>query len=148
MTGRLKWYYQTTHHDNWDYDLTSPPALIDVKRNGRTIPAVAQFTKQGLLFVFDRVTGQPIFGVEERAVVSDNPLPGDEYSPTQPFPLKPPPLARMTFSLADIARVTLEHEKYCRGLLECEGRRITRGLYAQRAPNLRVSFPGWAGRGS
>ena len=56
------------------------------------------YTKQGLLFIFDRVTGTPIFGVEERPVVSDNPLPGDEYWPTQPFPVKPPPLARMTFS--------------------------------------------------
>ena len=77
-TGKLKWFFQTTHHDNWDYDLNSPPALIDIKRNGRTIPAVAVYTKQGLLFVFDRVTGTPVFGVEERPVVSDNPLPGDE----------------------------------------------------------------------
>ena len=77
-TGKLKWFFQTTHHDNWDYDLNSPPTLIDVKRNGRTIPAVAVYTKQGLLFVFDRVTGTPVFGVEERPVVSDNPLPGDE----------------------------------------------------------------------
>ena len=148
MTGRLKWYFQTTHHDNWDYDLTSPPALVDVKRNGRTIRAVAQFTKQGLLFIFDRLTGQPIYGVEERPVVSDNPLPGDEYSPTQPFPLKPPPLARMTFSPADIARVTSEHEKYCRGLLELEGGVMTGGPYAQYGPKLRVIFPGWTGGGN
>ncbi len=72
--------FQTTHHDNWDYDLSAPPTLIDVRRNGQTIPAVAQYTKQGLLFIFDRVTGTPIYGVEERSVVSDNPLPGDEYS--------------------------------------------------------------------
>jgi glucose dehydrogenase len=63
--------------------LESPPTLIDIKRNGKTIPAVAVYTKQGLLFVFDRVTGTPVFGVEERPVISDNPLPGDEYSPTQ-----------------------------------------------------------------
>ena len=148
LTGKLKWYYQTTHHDNWDYDLTSPPALIDVKRGGQTIPAVAQFTKQGLLFIFNRVTGQPIFGVEERPVVSDNPLPGDEYSPTQPFPLKPPPLARMTFSPAEVARVTPDHEKYCRGLLELEGGVMTGGPYAQYGPKLRVIFPGWTGGGN
>jgi glucose dehydrogenase len=148
MTGRLKWYFQTTHHDNWDYDLTSPPALVDVKRNGRTIPAVAQFTKQGLLFIFDRVTGQPIYGVEERRVVSDNPLPGDEYSPTQPFPLKPPPLSRITFSPEDVARVTPGHEKYCRGLLELEGGVMTGGPYAQYGPKLRVIFPGWTGGGN
>jgi quinoprotein glucose dehydrogenase len=148
LTGKLKWYYQTTHHDNWDYDLTSPPALIDVKRGGQTIPAVAQYTKQGLLFIFNRVTGQPIFGVEERPVASDNPLPGDEYSPTQPFPLKPPPLARMTFSPAEVARVTPEHEQYCRGLLELEGGVMTGGPYAQYGPKLRVIFPGWTGGGN
>ena len=119
-----------------------------MKRNGRTIPAVAVYTKQGLLFVFDRVTGKPIFGVEERPVVSDNPLPGDEYSPTQPFPLKPPPIARMTFSPEEIAKVTPEHEAYCRGLLELEGGVMTGGPYAQYGPKLRVIFPGWTGGGN
>ena len=95
-----------------------------------TIPAVAVYTKQGLLFVFDRVTGKPIFGVEERPVVSNNPLPGDEYWPTQPFPLKPPPIARMSFSPEEIAKVTPEHEAYCKGLLELEGGALTGGPYA------------------
>ena len=147
-TGKLKWFFQTTHHDNWDYDLTAPPTLIDVKRNGRTIPAVAVYTKQGLLFVFDRVTGTPVFGVEERPVVADNPLPGDEYWPTQPFPLKPPPIARMTFSPAEIATVTPEHEAYCKGLLELEGGVLTGGPYAQYGPKLSVIFPGWTGGGN
>lgn len=147
-SGKLKWYFQTTHHDNWDYDLQSPPALINVKRNGKTIPAVAQYSKQGLLFFFNRVTGEPIYGVEERPVLSDNPLPGDEYSPTQPFPLKPPPIARMTFSPAEVATVTPEHEKYCRGLLELEGGAMTGGPYAQYGPKLRVIFPGWTGGGN
>ena len=147
-TGKLKWFFQTTHHDNWDYDLNSPPTLIDIKRNGRTIPAVAVYTKQGLLFVFDRVTGTPVFGVEERPVVSDNPLPGDEYSPTQPFPVKPPPIARMTFSPEEIAKVTPEHEAYCKGLLELEGGVMTGGPYAQYGPKLRVIFPGWTGGGN
>ena len=147
-TGKLKWFFQTTHHDNWDYDLNSPPTLIDVKRNGRTIPAVAVYTKQGLLFVFDRVTGTPVFGVEERPVVSDNPLPGDEYSPTQPFPVKPPPIARMTFSPEEVAKITPEHEAYCKGLLELEGGAMTGGPYAQYGPKLRVIFPGWTGGGN
>ena len=147
-TGKLKWFFQTTHHDNWDYDLNAPPALIDIRRNGRTIPAVAIYTKQGLLFVFDRVTGTPVFGVEERPVVSDNPLPGDEYWATQPFPLKPPPIARMTFSPEEIATVTPEHEAYCRGLLELEGGAMTGGPYAQYGPKLRVIFPGWTGGGN
>jgi quinoprotein glucose dehydrogenase len=147
-TGKLKWFFQTTHHDNWDYDLNAPPTLIDVRRNGRTIPAVAVYTKQGLLFVFDRVTGAPVFGVEERPVVSDNALPGDEYSPTQPFPVKPPPIARMTFAPHEVATVTPEHEKYCRGLLELEGGVMTGGPYAQYGPKLRVIFPGWTGGGN
>ena len=148
LSGKLKWYFQTTHHDNWDYDLSSPPALVDVKQNGRTIPAVAQYTKQGLLFIFDRVSGKPIFGVEERPVVSNNPLPGDEYWPTQPFPVKPAPIARMAFSPEDVAKVTPEHEKYCRGLLELEGGVLTGGPYAQYGPKLGVIFPGWTGGGN
>src|SRR6185369_15507261 len=116
-TGKLKWYFQTTHHDNWDYDLQSAPVLIDVKRNGKKIPAVAQSTKQGLLFILDRASGKSIFGVEERPVALDNTLEGDEGSPTQPFPLKPPPLTRTTFSPDEVAKVTPEHEKYCRDLL-------------------------------
>ena len=147
-TGKLKWFFQTTHHDNWDYDLNAPPMLIDIRRNGRTIPAVAVYTKQGLLFVFDRVTGKPVFGVEERPVVSDNPLPGDEYWPTQPFPIKPPPIARMTFSPEEIATVTPEHEKFCKSLLELEGGVMTGGPYAQYGPKLRVIFPGWTGGGN
>jgi glucose dehydrogenase len=147
-TGKLKWYFQTTHHDNWDYDLSAPPTLIDVRRNGKTIPAVAQYTKQGLLFIFDRVTGVPIFGVEERSVKADNPVPGDDYWPTQPFPLKPPPIARMTFSPEEVATVTPDHEKYCRGLLELEGGALTGGPYNQYGPKLSVIFPGWTGGGN
>jgi len=147
-TGKLKWYFQTTHHDNWDYDLTSPPALVTVRRNGQTIPAVTQFTKQGLLFIFDRVTGKPIFGVEERPVVSDNPLAGDVYWPTQPFPVKPRAISRNTFSASEVAKVTPEHEKYCRGLLELDGGAMTGGPYAQYGPRPRVIFPGWTGGGN
>ncbi len=147
-TCKLQWHFQTTHHDNWDYDLSAPPTLNDVTRDGKKIPAVAQYTKQGLLFIFDRLTGDPIFGVEERSIVSDNPLPGDEYWPTQPFPVKPPPLARMTFDADEIAKVTPEHEKYCRDLLTLEGGALGGGPYPQYGPKLRVIFPGWTGGGN
>lgn len=147
-TGNLKWYFQTTHHDNWDYDLSAPPALIEVRRNGKTIPAVAQSTKQALLFIFDRVTGKPIYDVEERPVLSDNPIPGDETWPTQPFPVAPPPLSRTTFRPEEVATVTPEHEKYCRGLLALEGGVLTGGPYAQFGPKPRVVFPGWQGGGN
>ncbi len=71
-TGKLKWYFQTTHHDNWDYDLASAPILITTRQNGKKIPAVAQVTKQGYLFIFDRLTGKPIFDVNEVPVANDN----------------------------------------------------------------------------
>jgi quinoprotein glucose dehydrogenase len=147
-TGKLKWFFQTTHHDNWDYDVTSAPSLIDVTQNGKKIPAVAQWTKQGLLFIFNRLTGEPIYKVEERKVANDNPNPGDQNWPTQPFPVKPPPLARMTFNLDEVAKVTPEHEKYCKDLLALEGGAIGGGPYAQYGPKLRVIFPGWVGGGN
>jgi glucose dehydrogenase len=147
-TGKLKWFFQTTHHDNWDYDVTAAPALIEIARDGKKIPAVAQWTKQGLLFFFNRVTGEPIYKVEERPVARDNPLPGDENWPTQPFPVKPPPLARMMFQPSEVAKLTPEHEKYCQSLLALEDGVMTGGPYAQYGPKLRVIFPSWVGGGN
>jgi quinoprotein glucose dehydrogenase len=147
-TGQLKWYFQTTHHDNWDYDPTAPPLLLDVVHKGKKIPALAQSTKQGLLFLLDRTNGKPIYGVEERPLVSDNTVPGDEPWPTQPFPLKPPPLTRTTFEPDEVATVTPEHEAFCRALLATEGGAIGGGPYAQYGPKLRVIFPSWIGGGN
>jgi glucose dehydrogenase len=144
-TGKMKWYFQTTHHDNWDYDLASAPMLITTTQNGKKIPAVAQLTKQGYLFIFNRLTGKPIFDVKEVPVASDNPVPGDEYSPTQPIPVKPPPLARTSFAPNEIATLTPEHEKYCRDLLAREGGAMTGGPFAQYGLKLRVIFPSWTG---
>ena len=84
-TGEKKWHRQLVHHDLWDYDLAAPPALFDIRRDGRVIPAVAQITKMGLLFVFDRVTGEPVYGMEERPV-PQTAIPGEVTSKTQPFP--------------------------------------------------------------
>jgi quinoprotein glucose dehydrogenase len=111
-TGKLIWYYQMVHHDVWDYDVTASPTLVDVVRDGKKIPAVAQITKAGLLFILDRLTGKPIFGVEERAVPPSK-TPGEELSPTQPFPLKPAPLARNSMSAAEVSRITPESERFC-----------------------------------
>ena len=144
-TGKLKWYFQTVHHDNWDYDDCSAPILITVKRHGKKIPAVAQITKQGLMFILDRETGKPIYGVKEIPIANDNADPGDSNWPTQPMPVKPPPLARNTFSPTEIATVTPEHEKYCRDLLAQEGGAMTGGPFAQYGPKLRVIFPSWTG---
>ncbi len=94
-TGKLLWHFQTTHHDIWDRDLPAPPNLITVTRNGKKIDAVAQITKQGFVFIFDRVTGKPLFPIQERKV-NTTALPGEQAWKTQPFPLLPKPYARLS----------------------------------------------------
>jgi quinoprotein glucose dehydrogenase len=116
-TGKLRWYRQLVHHDIWDYDLGAAPTLVDVVKNGRTIPAVAEITKMGLLFVLDRTTGEPVWGAEERPVPQTT-APGEKTAPTQPFPLKPPPLARNAMKKEELATLTPELGAYCRGLWE------------------------------
>jgi quinoprotein glucose dehydrogenase len=138
-TGKYLWHFQIVHHDIWDADLAGAPALIDVKQGGRTIPAVAVINKVGLLFLLDRVTGKPIYGVEEKAVPPSE-VPLERAAKTQPFPLKPPPLSRMTFAPSDVATVTPELESACRKLIE--GVQLG-GPYLPPGYNrLRVQFPG------
>ena len=128
-TGKLKWYFQATHHDLWDYDMPVPPMLFDVVKDGKKIPAVGAMNKLSLLFILDRVTGEPIYGVEERPVPKGD-VPGEWYSPTQPFPVKPPPLVRMSFKYPDdIAKVTPEHTAACRAVLEKVGGGRNQGPY-------------------
>jgi quinoprotein glucose dehydrogenase len=114
-TGQKKWHRQLVHHDLWDYDLAAPPALFDIHRGGRVIPAVAQITKMGLLFVFDRVTGEPVYGVEEREV-PQSVIPGEVTSKTQPFPVKPPPLGKNTFRMEEMYDRSPEHARFCKQL--------------------------------
>ena len=92
-TGEVVWHFQTVHHDLWDFDVPSQPTLTTVVRDGREIPVVVQGTKMGLVFVLHRETGEPIFPVEERPVPQGG-VPGERLSPTQPFPVAPPPLVR------------------------------------------------------
>jgi len=100
-TGKHIWHFQTVHHDMWDYDLPAPPVLVTINKNGEKVDAVAQITKQGFVFVFNRETGESLFPIEERRVPASN-LPGEEASPTQPFPLKPKPFARQSITEADL----------------------------------------------
>jgi quinoprotein glucose dehydrogenase len=107
QTGKRKWHYQLVHHGIWDMDIPDAPILADVNVNGRTVKAVAQPTKQAFLYVFDRVTGQPIWPIEEKPVAKGD-VPGEWYSPTQPFPTKPPAYDRQGISTADLIDFTPE----------------------------------------
>jgi quinoprotein glucose dehydrogenase len=111
-TGKLRWHFQTVHHDLWDYDLAAPPILIDIRRDGRDVPAVVVLTKSSLVFVLHRETGTPLFPVEERRVPASD-VPGERAWPTQPFPVKPPPLSSHRITPADLYDRTREHHEAC-----------------------------------
>src|SRR3954467_13769924 len=104
-TGKRKWHFQVVHHPIWDYDLSSAPILADINVNGKAIKAVALPSKESFLYVFDRVTGQPVWPIEERPVPKGE-VPGEWYSPTHPFPTKPPAYARQTVSVDDLIDFT------------------------------------------
>jgi len=106
-TGKLKWYQQLVHHGLWDYDLASPPNLVTLTVGGKKIDAVVQLTKMGFVFVFDRVTGKPVWPIEERPVPASD-VPGEHAWPTQPFPTKPPPIADQGITLDDAFDLTPE----------------------------------------
>ncbi len=112
-TGRLRWHFQTVHHDLWDYDLAAPPNLVRLERDGGAVDAVAQATKSGFVFVLDRDTGAPLFPVEEWPVPASD-VPGERAWPTQPVPTAPPPLVPQRLTEADLHAPTPEHLAACR----------------------------------
>ena len=116
-TGEVVWHYQIVHHDVWDYDLPAQPILIDLTRNGVTVPAVVQLTKQSLIFVWNREPGEPLFPVEERPVPQD-PVPGEWLSPTQPFPTAPPPLVAQKIGPDDAWGFTPIDRWMCKNKIE------------------------------
>ena len=107
-TGRREWHFQAVHHGLWDYDFTSAPNLMTLEVDGRTVDAVAEVSKQGFTYVFDRVTGEPVWPIEERPVDTETDVPGEMPYPTQPFPTKPPPFAAQGVSLDDANDLTPE----------------------------------------
>jgi quinoprotein glucose dehydrogenase len=109
-TGKRLWHFQMVHHDLWDYDATAAPQLITVRHEGKRIDAVAQSTKQGFLFVFDRVTGRPLWPIEERPVPKSH-MPGEQAWPTQPYPTVPPPFARQKMTPDDVNPYILTAEE-------------------------------------
>jgi glucose dehydrogenase len=147
-TGKLVWFQQLVHHDIWDWDLPAAPTLIEVTKDGRRIPAVAQTTKMSLLFIFDRRNGEPVFGMEERPVPQTD-LPNEETSPTQPFPIQPAPLSRTSFDPAkDLYTLTPEQAEYCRRLWD-DNKMFTLGMFTP--PTLdrtMVMFPSTLGGGN
>ena len=153
-TGRYKWHFQTTHHDLWDYDIPHPPSLFDVRIDGQTVPILAQAHKTGWMYILNRETGKPVFGIEERPVPASD-VPGERSSPTQPIPVKPPAIARTSFRPDEIvtaADTNAEHAAFCEALAKRSGGLYNAGPftpYLYRAPGApprsTILFPGSVG---
>lgn len=138
-TGKYLWHFQTVHHDVWDLDLPSI-TLIDVRKNGRTIPAIAAMNKTSVLFMLDRVTGKPLFDVREVPVPTDTDIPGEQIWPTQPMSVTPP-LAKVTYEAGDIAAVTPELKAYCEQLVKDKNVTPSRMFQPLRTDSAVASFP-------
>ena len=141
-TGEIAWYQQLVHHDLWDYDLAAQPTLVDLEHDGETIPAVLQGTKMGLIFSFNRKTGEPIFPIEERPVPQGG-VPGEHLSPTQPFPVAPPSVARNGVVTEDDAWGLVYFDtRSCRKKL---AGLQSRGMYTPPSLQGTVLLPGYGG---
>ncbi len=142
QTGQRRWHFQTIHHDLWDWDLPGPPNVIEVVRDGKKVPAVTAITKTGFVYVFNRLTGKPLFPIEERPVPQGD-IPGEYYSPTQPVPVKPPPVARQSMTRDEITAVTPESRAECLEMVEDAV--IEGPLFRPMRKKLTVMFPGTNG---
>ncbi|MPZ19289.1 MAG: PQQ-binding-like beta-propeller repeat protein [Luteitalea sp.] len=141
-TGKRLWHYQVIHHDLWDYDNTAAPQLVTVTHEGQEVDVVAMAGKTGFLYVFDRVTGEPLWPIEERKVPASD-VPGEEAWPTQPFPTAPPPFARQSFTVRDISPHldAAEHAKWT----DMVGSSVNKGLFTPPALQNTMQIPGNAG---
>ena len=140
-SGKLVWDYQIVHHNIWDYDLPAQPSLITVRKDGRDVPAVAQATKMGFLFLLHRETGEPIFPVKERPVPQSD-VPGEQSWPTQPFPTRPQPLAPTTLSSDDAWGLSPWDHSQCQKLIE---RHRNDGIFTPSSPAGTIQYPGIIG---
>lgn len=143
-TGDYLWHFQIVHHDLWDRDLPANPNLVTIFKDGKEIDAVAQVTKHGYIFVFDRVTGKPVFQIEERPVRIDGALPNEAPWPTQPIPLLPEPFARQQFNQEDVN--DLFPETYP-GLMEIYHKIKNREMFSPPSKEGAWIFPGYDGGG-
>jgi quinoprotein glucose dehydrogenase len=140
-TGERIWHFQTVHHDLWDKDLPCPPNLVTVQRNGKAVDAVAQVTKTGYVYVFDRETGEPLFPIEERPVPATA-VPGERPWPTQPIPVKPAPFARTVLTEKDLDTRTPETHAYAR---EVFGQSKAGAQFTPLSPEGTLLMPGTLG---
>jgi len=149
-TGKYLWHFQVVHHDIWDYDLDTPPVLLEVNKDGKRIPAIAAMNKDALLYILNRVTGEPVFGVNEEPVPA-SPIASETASPTQPVPVKPPQLARSSFSLDEVANLTPEQHAACQGMIDKDHLTGSKRFEPIPADHAIIRFPGgeggpeWAG---
>jgi quinoprotein glucose dehydrogenase len=153
-TGKYKWHFQTVHHDLWDFDLPPAPALLETLQNGRNVSALVEVGKSGYMFILDRLSGKPLFPVEERPVPEGD-VPAEWYSPTQPFPVKPLPLARVSMSRDDLVTgndTTPAHAKACEELWDKVGGFYNDGPFSPfllrpegAPPKYSIQFPGATG---
>ena len=141
-TGKRIWHYQLVHHDVWDRDLPAPPNLITINRNGKKIDAVAQITKQGYVYVFERETGKPVFEIKEVEVKTDGHLPGELLSKTQPIPTLPLPFSRNTITEDDISLLAENRNE----LVE-RFKKISKNPYDPPSKNGSLILPGFDGGG-
>jgi quinoprotein glucose dehydrogenase len=143
-TGKRVWHFQTVHHGLWDYDLPAAPVLVDIKKDGKTIKAVAQITKTGFTFVFDRTTGKPLWPIEERPVAQSK-VPGERTSPTQPFPTKPAPYERQGSTEDNLIDFTPELREEALKILN----QYEHGpLFTPPSEKGTINLPGWGGGGN
>jgi quinoprotein glucose dehydrogenase len=143
-TGKYRWHFQITRHDIYDWDLNAPPMFGEVRRDGQRIPAIIQMTKTGYIYFLNRLTGEPIFGVEERPVPPTDAL-GDAAWPTQAFPLKPEPITRNSMTRDEVSKISPEAEKYC---TEIYDQVVQMGPYTPYGMVPSLSFPSSTGGGS
>ena len=137
-SGKMAWSFQTVHHDLWDYDVASQPTLFTIRHNGKQIPAIAVGSKTGNLFLLNRETGAPIFGVEERPVPQSD-VPGEKTSATQPFPVLPKPLTPQSLTPEMAWGLTDEDRKWCQEMIRSKR---SEGIFTPPSVNGSIIFPG------
>ncbi len=153
-TGEYAWHFQTIHHDLWDHDPPAPPVLFDLDRNGEVVRGLGVTTKSGYLYLLDRTSGEPLYGVEERPVLASN-VPGELAFPTQPIPMAPPPIARVAYAPEDLVTgedTSPEHAAACTAMVESFQLIVNQGPFTpwlyrppDSPPNVTLLFPGLVG---